>query len=194
MNLLNTQIDGDRIKLLPLNLNYAQEIFDAIDSKDIWTYLPCSMENMDDMNIHVSEAIHEREIGSTIPFVVHDKELNRIVGMTRLQGISWEDKSLEIGYTWYSTEVWRTRVNTECKYLLLNYCFEYLKTNRVQFRVDRLNRRSIQAVLRIGAKEEGVFRKDRILYNGRIRDTAFFSIIDDEWPEVKSRLSSLLTT
>jgi RimJ/RimL family protein N-acetyltransferase len=151
------------------------------------------MENLDDMTNHVIEALQEKEHGSVMPFVVFDKETNKIVDMTRLQEISVEDKSLEIGYTWYSTAVWRTSVNTQCKYLLLKYCFEVLKTNRIQFRVDSRNKRSNQAVLRIGAKHEGTFRKDRILYNGYVRDTVFYSIIDEDWLEVKNKLNDLLT-
>jgi RimJ/RimL family protein N-acetyltransferase len=193
MKVEETTLEGDRVKLIPLNISQAEELYKAIDSTDIWTYLPCRMENMDDMTHHVIEALHEKDQGSVMPFVVFDKETNKIVGMTRLQEISVEDKSLEIGYTWYSTAIWRTSVNTECKFLLLKYCFEVLKTNRVQFRVDGRNMRSIQAVLRIGAKHEGTFRKDRILYNGYVRDTVFYSIIDEEWLEVKSKLNELLT-
>jgi RimJ/RimL family protein N-acetyltransferase len=193
MKVEEVTLEGDRVKLIPLNISQAEELYKAIDSTEIWTYLPCRMENLDDMTNHVIEALQEKEHGSVMPFVVFDKETNKIVGMTRLQEISVEDKSLEIGYTWYSTAVWRTSVNTQCKYLLLKYCFEVLKTNRIQFRVDSRNKRSNQAVLRIGAKHEGTFRKDRILYNGYVRDTVFYSIIDEDWLEVKNKLNDLLT-
>jgi RimJ/RimL family protein N-acetyltransferase len=186
-------LEGERISLIPLNLSQVDELFEAIDSTEIWTYLPCHMEKLEDMTTLVLEALNGMEQGTEVPFVVIDKENNKVVGMTRLQGISVDDRSLEIGYTWYSTKVWRTRVNTECKYLLLNYCFEVLNTKRVQFRVDSRNKRSKQAVLRIGATKEGLFRKDRILYNGYIRDTVFYSIIDEDWSVVKDRLNDLLS-
>lgn len=181
-------LEGERVRLLPLRLDHADELFQAVDSAEVWTYLPCLMETPEHMTELVAEALAGNEQGTEIPFAVYDKVAGQLIGMTRLQGISVEDRSLEIGYTWYSTSVWRTRVNTECKFLLLRHCFEVLQTIRVQFRVDSRNTRSSQAVQRIGATREGVFRKDRVLYNGYVRDTVFYSIVEEEWPDVKKRL------
>ncbi|WP_307545550.1 GNAT family N-acetyltransferase [Paenibacillus sp. V4I5] len=101
-------------------------------------------------------------------------------------------KAIEIGWTWLSPDFWRTSVNTECKYLLLKYCFEELKVIRVQFSVSGQNLRSQRAVERIGAKKEGVFRNHRIKSDGSIHDNVFYSIIDSEWPNVKENLHYLL--
>ncbi|MBM7568820.1 RimJ/RimL family protein N-acetyltransferase [Paenibacillus sacheonensis] len=169
-------------------------MFNAIDRPEVWSYLPCRMEGLEDMTTHVREALDGRERGTDLPFAVLDKASNQLVGMTRVLGISTEDRSAEIGWTWYSSKVWRTRVNTECKYLLLRYCFEALHTIRVQFRADLRNTRSNEAILRIGAKQEGIFRKNKILYNGHIRDSVFYSILEEEWPEVQQRLQQLLTS
>lgn len=129
-----------------------------------------------------------------MPFVGIDKESNEIVGMTHFEDVSLENRRLEIVWTWYSKRVWGTRVNTEAKLLLLCYCFEVLNLVRVQFTVDTRNLRSRKAVLRIGAKEEGILRKCGILYNGYVRDMVYYSIINDEWSNVKTRFAELLAT
>ena len=95
---------------------------------------------------------------------------------------------MEIGHTWYNPSVWRTRVNTESKYMLLRYCFESLNLLRVQIKTDLRNERSQAAIARLGAQKEGILRQHRVLYDGYIRDTVMFSIIDKEWPQVKERL------
>ncbi|TMV51507.1 GNAT family N-acetyltransferase [Paenibacillus mesophilus] len=192
MTIDTVTLEGKRVILLPLQLSHAEELFQAVDSPEVWAFLPSRMEKFDHMTDHVEEALRDKEQGTELPFVVFDKQTGRVVGMTRLLNISEENRSLEIGWTWYSSKVWRTRVNTECKYLLLTHCFEVLRTIRVQFRVDSRNKRSNEAVLRIGATEEGVLRKDRILYDGYIRDTVVYSIVDEEWPTVQSRLNDFL--
>ncbi len=106
--------------------------------------------------------------------------------------ISVPNRSLEIGWTWYHPSVWRTRINTECKYLLLKYCFEQLQTVRVQFCADKRNTRSNQAIQRLGAIKEGELRRNRILNDGYIRDTCVYSIVDAEWPQIKLKLENYL--
>jgi RimJ/RimL family protein N-acetyltransferase len=107
--------------------------------------------------------------------------------------ISLTNKNLEIGWTWYSPEVWRTRVNTECKYLLLRYCFEALQLVRVQLKADIRNSRSNAAILRIGAVREGELRQDRILHDGFRRNAYIYSVLDTEWLEVRRRLEEFLS-
>lgn len=150
------------------------------------------MQTFEDMVAHVEEALDSWEQGNEVPFVVIDKELNEIVGMTRFEEVSLQNRSVEIGWTWYSRKVWRTRVNTEAKYLLLRHCFDVLKLVRVQFTVDTRNLRSREAVLRIGAKQEGILRNCGILYNDHIRDMVYYSIVDNEWSVVKKRIMGLL--
>lgn len=190
MQIKERNLEGERIKLFPLDISYVPELFEAIDSPEIWTYLPSKMDSLEDMTKHVQEALKAKESGLEIPFVVFDKKTNQIVGITRLLNISLENRSLEIGWTWYSSKVWRTRVNTECKYLLLNYCFDTLNLTRVQFKVDSRNTRSNQAVLRIGTTKEGVLRMDRVLYDGFVRDTVYYSILQKEWTSIKNKLES----
>lgn len=185
-------LEGKRVKLIPVDKKHVEGLFKAVDSEEVWRLLPTRMKSLEDIKNIVSEAIQLKENGTQLPFIVYDKDLDEIVGMTRLLNISKENRNLEIGWTWYASKVWRTRVNTECKYLLLTYCFETLNTVRVQFKVDTRNIRSNNAVKRIGAIKEGVMRKERILHDGYIRDAAVYSIVDEEWPEIKNHLEERL--
>ena len=127
-----------------------------------------------------------------LPFVAIQLASGRVAGATRYLNISPEHRGLEIGGTWYGLEFRRTAVNTECKYLLLQYAFETLGCIRVQFKTDLRNERSQRAIERIGAKREGVLRNHMILPDGRLRDSVFYSIIDRDWPEVKTQLEEKL--
>jgi N-acetyltransferase len=147
-----------------------------------------SREEMEQM---IASAIQKREQGTDYTFVVINQE-NRIIGSTRYLDISQEHNSLEIGSTWYHPDVWRTRVNTECKYLLLRHAFETWNLRRVQIKTDSRNIRSQTAIERIGAVKEGTLRKDRKIAGGYVRDTVFYSILQDEWETVKMELTSKL--
>jgi RimJ/RimL family protein N-acetyltransferase len=127
-----------------------------------------------------------------LPFTVIHLESGRVAGATRYLNIIPEFRGLEIGGTWYGLEFQRTAVNTECKYLLLQYAFETLGCIRVQFKTDSRNVRSQRAIERIGAKHEGVLRNHMILPDGRYRDSVYYSILGDEWPGVKKQLAMKL--
>jgi RimJ/RimL family protein N-acetyltransferase len=116
----------------------------------------------------------------------------RVAGATRYLNIVPEFRGLEIGGTWYGLGFQRTAVNTECKYLLLQYAFETLSCIRVQFKTDSRNVRSQRAIERIGAKHEGILRNHMILPDGRFRDSVYYSILDNEWPGVKDNLAKKL--
>jgi len=125
---------------------------------------------------------------SDLPFAVIHLESGRVAGATRYLNIDPEFRGLEIGGTWYGLEFQRTAVNTECKYLLMQYAFETLGCIRVQFKTDSRNVRSRRAIERLGAKHEGVLRNHMILPDGRFRDSVYYSIIDTEWPDIKKQL------
>ena len=131
----------------------------------------------------------KRGTGEQYPFTVIDRKTNKIIGSTLFHNIFPEHRKLEIGWTWYDPAYWRTGYNRECKLLLLTYCFETLKTVRVQLQTDENNMRSRTAILGIGATFEGIMRKERIRANGAFRNTVMYSIIDDEWAMVKEKLS-----
>ena len=123
-----------------------------------------------------------------IPFVTTLKDSGRIIGSTRFFKIDRVNGTGEIGHTWISGSWQRSFVNTECKYLMLRYAFEELHWMRVQLSTDELNARSRAAILRLGAQQEGILRKERVMPDGRIRNSVVFSIIDDEWPSIRAGL------
>ncbi|TFE30783.1 GNAT family N-acetyltransferase [Cohnella luojiensis] len=185
-------LQGVRITLVPMEASHIAQLYEALNDPEIWTYSPPVMRSIDDMKIYVEIALEERARGNAMPFVILDKETDRLVGTTRFADISTDHRHLEIGWTALAREVWRTRVNTECKYLLLRHCFETLGTVRVQLKADSRNTRSLRAMERIGAISEGILRSHRILGDGYIRDTAYYSFIASEWPDVKTRLENML--
>jgi RimJ/RimL family protein N-acetyltransferase len=184
---------GQRVELHPLEQKHANELFIAGQYSEIWTYLPRKIHRLDEMEQLVQEALVGKDKGTEYSFVVMDREHKKIVGSTRFLNISLDNRNLEIGWTWYMPSVWRSMVNTECKYLLLQYCFEELDIIRVQFKADVRNDRSNRAIERIGAIREGRLRQDRILYDGYKRDSYIYSILDSEWPDIKERLSGYLS-
>lgn len=143
---------------------------------------------MEGVKMVIEAAMREKDKGTQIPFTVVEKKTAKIIGSSRYLDISRVNKSLEIGWTWYNPNHWRTSVNTETKFLMLQYAFENLDVNRVQFCTDSRNVRSQTAIARLGASKEGVLRKHRIIADGYIRDTVVFSIIKDEWEKLKPLL------
>jgi RimJ/RimL family protein N-acetyltransferase len=192
MNIKATEWIGSRVKLIPMEMEHAEALYEASKDPEIWTYLPSKVTSLSDTENWIEAALLQKDKGVDFPLVVVDQCTNRIVGSTRLLNISAPNRQLEIGWTWYSPSVWRTMVNTECKYLLLRYCFETLITVRVQFTADIRNQRSNAAIVRIGATHEGVLRKNRILSDGYQRNACVYSVIDDEWPSVKTKLEDYL--
>ena len=144
------------------------------------------------MQEYVTRALADRDAGTTVPFVVRHLGTNRFIGCTRYVGIAPLRRGLEIGYTWYAPEFWRTAVNTECKYLLLKHVFETLHYIRVEFMVNAKNARSRVAVLRLGATEEGLLRSRMVRRTGERFDGVVFSILDHEWPMIKAKLEAAL--
>jgi RimJ/RimL family protein N-acetyltransferase len=183
---------GQRVKIVPMETKHTEELFAAGGSLDIWTYMPMVVQTFGDMERLVNDALKEREQGTQFPFVIFDKDASKLVGSTRFLDISATNRSLEIGWTWLSPSVWRTKVNTECKYLLFKHCFETLGTIRVQLKTDSRNLRSQKAIERIGGVKEGVIRNHRILSDGYRRHSVYYSVIDEEWLGVKEKLEGFL--
>lgn len=186
------ELSGIRAKLIPMEIHHTEALFEAGNDPFIWTYMPEQIQSREDMEQLVKKALAGRERGTEFPFAIIDRETDKIVGSTRFLDISIPNRGLEIGWTWLSPEVWRTSVNTECKLLLLTYCFEQLKAIRVQLKTDERNTRSQNAIARIGATREGTLRNHRILPDGHYRHSVYFSILDSEWPAVKEKLTGYL--
>ena len=177
-------LESERIILRPLQQEDARYLF-SISYPEVWTYMLGEIKSETEMEVHVSNKIQLRNQMKALPFVVVLKETNEIIGTTSIYEINLSQKSSEIGATWFANNFLRTFVNSECKYLLLKYCFEELRMIRVQFKTDERNVRSQKAIERLGAIKEGILRKERILENGYIRNAVIYSITDDEWSKVK---------
>lgn len=181
-------LKGKRVELLPLKREHSIHLFECSRDTAIWTNYPIKINSIADMDKFVEKALAGRESGEQYPFVVFDKERNEIVGTTRFLRISEENNNLNIGSTWYSTKVWRTRVNTESKYLMLKYGFEILNTHRIEIITTTDNIISQRAIERLGAIREGILRRK---YNNM--DYVIYSIIEPEWKDIKTRLEQFLS-
>jgi RimJ/RimL family protein N-acetyltransferase len=185
------QLEGKRIRLIPWALEHLDGLFEASNHSEIWKYSPSKVSKPEDLEMN--KKMKSRDQGLGYPFVIFDKDANEIVGSTSYMNISELDRKLEIGGTWLNPKVWRTSVNTECKYLLLKYGFEELNLVRVQLRTDARNERSNHAIQRIGAQLEGTLRQEMIMHDGYFRDSNVYSILDKEWEGVRDKLLGFLS-
>jgi RimJ/RimL family protein N-acetyltransferase len=160
--------------------------------EQLWRWIPTPVRTPEDVAAYVELALREQANCVSLPFAQIEKATGRVIGSTRYMNIDRVHHRVEIGCTWIGREWQRTAANTEAKYLLLRHAFETLGCMRVELKTDSLNDKSRAAILRIGAKEEGIFRNHMMTSTGRIRHTVYFSVIDSEWPEVKSRLERKL--
>jgi RimJ/RimL family protein N-acetyltransferase len=180
-------LENERIKLIPMKLEHSIPLFN-ISHPDIWTFMLSEIKTEHEMDTWVTNAIRLREQKMALPFVVILKESNQVIGTTRLYEINSNQRSCELGSTWYGINYRRTFVNSDCKFLLLKYCFEELNFIRVQIKTDERNIRSQKAIERLGATKEGIMRNERILANGYIRNAVLYSITNDDWSSVKQGL------
>jgi len=155
-----------------------------------WTLNACATR--DDLSAYLREALDMQSEGNALPFAPVDQATGRVVGCTRFGNIEPKHRRAEIGWTWVGKPYQRSHVNTEAKYLMLRHAFETWSCVRVELKTNALNRKSRAAILRIGAKEEGTLRKHATSDSGVVRDTVYFSIIDDEGPGVKARLEKMM--
>ena len=194
MEILPVTLEGQQTRLEPLSLAHHKALLTAAGDGELWNSSVTLVPNRDTMTGYIEAALTAQTRGSELPFVVIRKSSGKVVGTTRFYEIDPNDRRLAIGYTWLSVSAQRTAVNTEAKLLLLTHAFEFWKFNRVEFITDVLNQQSRLAILRLGAKEEGILRSHMVMPNGRIRDSVCFSIIADEWPEVKAGLTTRLAS
>ena len=162
---------GQTIDLLPLEEKHFDQLFEAAKDKRIWEYFPFDGSDRNKFIAHYTEMLVERGKGNHYPFIIFHKLEKIIIGATSLYDIHLKDRNLEIGWTWLHPHYWATDINFECKYLLLTYCFDTLKCVRVQFRTNNMNQRSQKALQKIGAKFEGILRKNKIRDDGTIRSS-----------------------
>lgn len=193
MNVIPVVWEGRQVRLEPLQAEHIPALWEAGKDPELWQWTQSNVVSLKDMENYITSALTDMEQGKALPFVIRERGTGEIVGSTRYGNIEMVHRRLEIGWTWISPIWQRTPVNTECKYLLLCHAFEKLGCIRVELKTDALNVKSRNAILRIGAKEEGTLRKHSITATGRVRDTVYYSILDTEWPQVKSRLEAMLS-
>lgn len=192
-NLEPLTLTGIRAQLIPQTLEHLDGLFEAGQHAEIWPYMTLqTTPTRERLARYIETGLAEQAAGTCLPFTILDQATGVFVGSTRLFDISLTHRRGEIGHTWLTPSVWRTRLNTECKYLLLNHAFDTLSMIRVQLKTDSRNLRSQAAIERLGAVKEGVLRNHVILPDGYIRHSVMYSITDAEWPSVKQRLESFL--
>ena len=186
-------LEGSVVRLEPVRRDHADLFWeaakDALD--DIFRWIPYRMQTREDFRQLVDKSFQEQDRGESMVFATVEPSSNRIIGSTRYMNIDRPNRRVEIGSTWIAPAWQRTAVNTEAKYLMLRHAFEVWHCLRVELKTDALNQKSRNAILRLGAKEEGTLRKHLVTWTGRIRDTVYFSILDTEWPVVKARLEAM---
>lgn len=183
---------GQKIRLRPLTEQDADALLLAASDGELWNMQLTHIPSPDTVAQYINIAIAGRNAGTVLPFVIEEIASGKPIGSTRLWKIDLQNRKLEIGHTWLSVSWQRTYANTEAKLLLLTHAFEVMNCVRVQFTTDELNEKSRNAILRLGAKQEGIVRHERIMPNGRKRNSVRFSIIDEEWLEVRGNLQSKL--
>jgi RimJ/RimL family protein N-acetyltransferase len=187
-------LEGAHVRLEPLAKAHLAGLAAVGLDEGLWLWIPVPVRTAKEMAGYIETALEEQERGVSLPFALIEKATRRVVGSTRYGNIDRAHHRVEIGWTWVAREWQRTAVNTEAKYLLLRHAFETLGCIRVELKTDSLNERSRTAILRIGAREEGIFRNHMITASGRVRHSVYFSVVDSEWPAVKARLESRLYT
>jgi len=192
MEVTPVTLEGEYVRLEPLSSAHEESLNVAAADGELRNSTVTIVPSRDTMRAYIAAALDAQKQGRELPFVIIRKSTEHVVGTTRLYNIEHEYRTVEIGYTWLAASVQRTEVNTEAKLLLLTHAFEHWNCIRVAFVTDALNQQSQRAILRLGAKEEGVLRNHMLMPGGRYRDSVLFSIIESEWPEVKARLKARL--
>jgi N-acetyltransferase len=186
-------LEGTHVRLEPLSLERHAEGLVAVGlDPDLWRWTIVKIETAADLREYVEHALEDQAGGRALPFATIERAGGCIVGSTRFMSIAAAHRRVEIGCTWIARPWQRTAINTEAKYLMLRHAFEVWGCGRVELKTDTRNQRSRQAMLRLGCVEEGIHRKHMVTGHGEVRDTVYYSVVDDEWPPVKARLEGLL--
>ena len=187
-------LEDDCVLLRPLQQNdWKHFLYFAENEIDIWQYSLVPMAGETNLKVYINTALQAKEQSKEYPFIVFDKRTQKYAGSTRFYDIQLANKTLQLGYTWYGKSFQRTGLNRHCKYLLLQFAFETLGMERVEFRADANNARSIAAMKAIGCTVEGILRSNVPTHTGKRRDSIILSILKEEWESVvKQKLGAML--
>ena len=191
----NIVLENDRVRLEPLGKNHVNELLPiAIKHPDLLQYSPSPFGTRELLEENISKAITSRIDEQRYPFAIFDKLNNRFVGSTSFGNISTKDKRLEIGWTWIDKESQGTGLNKYCKHLMLSHAFEKLIMQRVEFKTDNRNNQSKKAIEKIGGTFEGILRSHTLMLDGYRRDTAYYSILKNEWDSINNTIFKEIKT
>jgi N-acetyltransferase len=185
-------LEGKHVRLEPLSLDHLDPLTAVGLDPELWKFTKVNVTSRDEMRAYIEDALRAQAHGTAMAFVTREKKSNTIVGSTRFADIDGHNRTLEIGWTWIARSYQRTAINTEAKYLMLRHAFEKMDARRVMLKTDETNLKSRAAIARIGAKQEGILRNHMLVWGGRNRNSVIFSIIAEEWPEVKRNLEAKL--
>jgi N-acetyltransferase len=190
---LTRVLEGEVVRLEPLAWRHEEGLYRVSEEEEIWRWMQYgASRGREPFRRWIGTAISNSDAGTEGAFATLDARTGEPVGSTRYLALRPEHRGLEIGWTWLAPSRWRTGANVEAKLLMLEHAFEALGCMRVEFKTDRRNERSRNAIAALPAKFEGIFRKHMILPNADVRDSAYYSIVDDEWPEVRANLERRL--
>jgi len=189
---LNITLENSRVLLRPLALTDEPELQVIANDADLWLYGLDDLSKAGELNRYIQKAISARDKGICAVWTIIDKQTHRVAGCTRLGEISWNDERGQIGWTWIGKEFQGSGLNKAMKFLILEFGFGELNLNRIELKADERNLRSRQAIIGIGAKQEGVLRQHMKIHTGYIRNTVFYSILKEEWEGIKRSRFDLL--
>jgi RimJ/RimL family protein N-acetyltransferase len=190
--LLPVTLAGDVVRLEPLELEHLDGLTEIGLDPDLWRWIGFPVRTRGDLRDYVEEALRDRAVGKAIPFATMEVSSGRAIGSTRFGNVDLANRRVEIGWTWVGRPWQRSAVNTEAKLLMLGHAFDHLGCNRVEFKTDSLNEASRDALLWIGATEEGTLRNHMVTESGRLRHSVYYSVIAEEWPTVREHLERRL--
>ena len=186
MNPMPVVLEGRVVRLEPLRIEHVPGLCAVGLDAELWRWTVAQVRTEDDLRRYVGQALELERQGVALPFATIERASGKPVGSTRYGTIDRANRRVEIGWTWLGRAYQRTALNTEAKYLMLRHAFEDLGCIRVELKTDALNQQSRNAMLRFGAQEEGILRHHQITEAGRPRDTVYYSVLKDEWPQVKA--------
>lgn len=181
-------LEDERVRITLLDLSNYKHLIPIAKEKDLVYYSPSDIATPESLKTYVQTAVDGYYHKTTIPFIIYDKQANAYSGSTRFANIDKHNKKLEIGWTWIGRDFQGSGLNKHMKFLMLQYVFETMKFDKVQFRVDERNIRSRKAVEKIGGTLEGILRSDMLMLNGFKRNTCYYGILKEEWSDIKATI------
>ncbi|GAA1411770.1 GNAT family N-acetyltransferase [Catellatospora coxensis] len=193
MEITASTLEGQRIRLEPLAAEHLESLAAAAGSAEVWTYLDEATPDVAAVASLIAEALEEQDQGVRVPYAIVERQTGAVIGSISFIDIQRKHRGVEIGWAWVTPSKWRTGAAREASYLLMRYAFDVAGAIRVAFKTDSRNERSQRAIEALGATREGMFRNHRILRDGYVRDSIYYSVIAEEWPQVRRALDAQRT-